>query len=103
MALKTLDIIGQEINGKLGELHLERICRQRKVYETVVDDDGAIVEVDTGLTESAATEKDIMLMEVWLKRNEIKAEIKQQSQLGKLRKMLNNKKVMPRIEHDEDY
>ena len=97
-----LDKIGQEINAELGLLHLARVRRKKKVYETVVSESGELVEVDTGEVESAVTEREIMMMEAYLKRNEIKAEIKQESQLGKLRKMLNSKKSMPRIEHDED-
>lgn len=102
--MANLDEVLQEIHYKVANIVLEKVSAQKKKMEVFLGEDGEYYERDTGELESAATEKDLLLALALLKQNEIKAELKQESTMGKLRQALKHKKQrsLPKAKDDYD-
>lgn len=101
--MADLDKVLQEIHHKVASIVLEKVSAQKKKMEVFVGTDGEYYERDTGELESAASEKDLMIALALLKQNEIKAEIQQDSTMGKLRAALKQKrqKSLPKVNEDD--
>jgi hypothetical protein len=101
--MSDLDKVLQEIHHKVANIVLEKVSAQKKKMEVFLGEDGEYYEKDTGELESAASKEDLMLALALLKQNEIKAELKQDSTMGKLRQALKHKKQksLPKVSEDD--
>lgn len=98
--MRDLSELLQELHAVMVENLLEEAKREEEEYEKVVNESGEVVYSPTGKMRWAMSRDDKMLALKLLQQNEIKAEVKQESAMGKLRERLKGKS-MPRIEKDD--
>jgi hypothetical protein len=101
--MADLDKVLQEIHLRVCNIVLEKVSVQKKKMEVILGKDGEYYERDTGELEPAATKEDLLLALALLKQNEIKAEVSQDSTMGKLRAALKQKrqKSLPKVNEDD--